>query len=100
MLLEMYVTNSFCSFTDCTYSNLTQGHISDRLQNTTDKALLLDYLITELMGSRILQHKKPDKKIELKLVRIIRPYGMGVKKSFLDNSFFFFDAFESGFNSY
>ena len=47
---------------------LTQGHISDRLQNVEHRLLLLDYLATELMAARILQEKKPDKKIELKLV--------------------------------
>lgn len=57
-------------FVDCPYSVLTQGHISDRLESIQDKSLLLDYLSTELMAARVLQEKKPDKKIELKLVVI------------------------------
>ncbi|KAJ3629782.1 hypothetical protein MTP99_014149 [Tenebrio molitor] len=59
--------SSFLKELNCTYTVLTQGHISDRLQNTQDRLLLLDYLSTELMGARIFQQKKPDKKIELKL---------------------------------
>ncbi|VEN54600.1 unnamed protein product [Callosobruchus maculatus] len=58
---------SFLKELNCPYSALTQGHVSDRLQNVGDRLLLLDYLITELMGARILQEKKPSKKIELKL---------------------------------
>ncbi|KAJ3661476.1 hypothetical protein Zmor_005886 [Zophobas morio] len=59
--------SSFLKELNCTYSVLTQGHISDRLQNVEHRLLLLDYLATELMAARILQEKKPDKKIELKL---------------------------------
>ncbi|RZC38208.1 protein FAM98A [Asbolus verrucosus] len=59
--------SSFLKELNCTYVVLTQGHISDRLQNSQDRLLLLDYLATELMGARILEEKKPDKKIELKL---------------------------------
>lgn len=44
------------------------GHVSDRLQNVSDTLLLLDYLMHELMAARILQEKKPEKKIELKIV--------------------------------
>lgn len=46
------------------------GHVSDRLQNVSDRLLLLDYLVNELMAARILQEKKPEKKIELKIVSI------------------------------
>lgn len=45
-----------------------QGHVSDRLQNVSDRLLLVDYLLNELMAARILQEKKPEKKIELKIV--------------------------------
>lgn len=55
-------------FLDCPYKCLTEGHVSDRLQHVSDRLLLLDYLLTELMGARILHEKKPSKKIELKLV--------------------------------
>lgn len=44
------------------------GHVSDRLETLSDRLLLIDYLVTELMGARILQEKKPEKKIELKIV--------------------------------
>lgn len=49
-----------------------EGHVSDRLQNVSDRLLLIDYLINELMAARILQEKKPEKKIELKIVIINR----------------------------
>lgn len=52
----------------CPYKALTHGHVSDRLQTVSDRLLLIDYLISELMGARILQEKRPGKKIELKLV--------------------------------
>ncbi|XP_018578218.1 protein FAM98B isoform X2 [Anoplophora glabripennis] len=58
---------SFLKELNCPYTSLTHGIVSERLQNVSDRLLLLDYLITELMGARILQDKKPDKKIELKL---------------------------------
>lgn len=48
------------------------GHVSDRLQNVSDRLLLIDYLVNELMAARILQEKKPEKKIELKIVSIIK----------------------------
>ncbi|KAJ8922254.1 hypothetical protein NQ315_004191 [Exocentrus adspersus] len=58
---------SFLKELNCPYTNLTHGLVSERLQTVSDRLLLLDYLITELMGARILQDKKPEKKIELKL---------------------------------
>ncbi|XP_057657956.1 protein FAM98B isoform X1 [Diorhabda carinulata] len=58
---------SFLKELGCPYKVLIEGHVSDRLQNFSDRLLLLDYLLTELMGARILQEKKPGKKIELKL---------------------------------
>ncbi|KAG5869675.1 hypothetical protein JTB14_035601 [Gonioctena quinquepunctata] len=58
---------SFLKELNCPYKSLTHGHVSDRLQNVSDRLLLLDYLLTELMGARILSEKKPEKKIELKL---------------------------------
>lgn len=58
-------------FVGCPYATLTQGHISDRLGNISDRLVLLDYLITELMAARILREKRPEKKIELKLVGFI-----------------------------
>lgn len=45
-----------------------EGHVSDRLQNVSDRLLLIDYLVNELMAARILQEKKPEKKIQLKIV--------------------------------
>lgn len=56
--------------TDCPYKALLHGHVSDRLQNVSDRLLLIDYLVNELMGARILQEKKPEKKMELKIVSI------------------------------
>lgn len=47
------------------------GHVSDRLQNVSDRLLLVDYLLNELMAARVLQEKKPEKKIELKIVSTI-----------------------------
>lgn len=47
---------------------MIQGPISERLSTKEEKLLLLDYLFTELMAARILHEKKPEKKIELKLV--------------------------------
>ncbi|KAJ8981702.1 hypothetical protein NQ317_003423 [Molorchus minor] len=58
---------SFLKELNCPYTSLTHGLVSDRLQNVSDRLLLLDYLITELMTARILQEKKPEKNIELKL---------------------------------
>lgn len=58
---------SFLKELGCPYKILIEGHVSDRLQNVSDRLLLLDYLLTELMGARILQEKRPGKKIELKL---------------------------------
>lgn len=60
--------SSFLKELGCPYQNLTHGHISDRFENVSDRLLLLDYLLTELMAARILREKKPGKKIELKLV--------------------------------
>lgn len=56
----------------CPYVVLTQGHISDRLEKTSDRWLLLDYLTKELMAARILREKRPEKKIELKIVSHIK----------------------------
>ncbi|XP_044747482.1 protein FAM98A isoform X2 [Coccinella septempunctata] len=58
---------SFLKELNCPYQSLTQGHVSDRLQNVEDRELLLDYLITELMIARMNQEKMPKAKIELKL---------------------------------
>uniref|UniRef100_A0A6P7FR81 Protein FAM98B isoform X1 n=1 Tax=Diabrotica virgifera virgifera TaxID=50390 RepID=A0A6P7FR81_DIAVI len=58
---------SFLKELNCPYKSLLEGHVSERLQNVSDRLLLLDYLMTELMGARILQEKRPSKKIELKL---------------------------------
>lgn len=58
---------SFLKELNCPYKTLTTGLVSERLQNHSDRLLLIDYLLTELMGARILQEKKPEKKIELKL---------------------------------
>ncbi|KAL3276248.1 hypothetical protein HHI36_020964 [Cryptolaemus montrouzieri] len=60
--------SSFLKELNCPYKSLTQGHVSDRLQNLEDRQLLLDYLITELMTARIAQEKMPTKKMELKLI--------------------------------
>lgn len=54
----------------CPHESFTQGHISDRLSTKENRILLLDYLVTELMAARIIQEKTPEKKIELKLVRL------------------------------
>lgn len=53
---------------DCPYKALMHGHVSDRLQHVSDRLLLIDYLVNELMAARILQEKKPERKIELKIV--------------------------------
>lgn len=63
---EFHCCYIFC--VGCPYVALTQGHISDRLEKTQDKLLLLDYLTKELMAARILREKRPEKKIELKIV--------------------------------
>lgn len=63
--------SSFLKELGCPYQNLTHGHISDRFDNIPDRLLLLDYLLTELMAARILREKRPEKKIELKLVCIL-----------------------------
>lgn len=57
-------------FSDCPYKCLTQGLVSERLQCYSERLLLVDYLISELMAARILQEKKPENKIELKLVSL------------------------------
>lgn len=54
----------------CPYDSLSQGHVSDRLATKEDRLLLLNYLISELMAARMFAQKVPEKKIELKLVRI------------------------------
>lgn len=71
-LYGFYTTFFFVA--GCPYVALTQGHISDRLEKPADKLLLLDYLTTELMAARILREKRPEKKIELKLVSCIKIY--------------------------
>ncbi|KAL1517950.1 hypothetical protein ABEB36_001646 [Hypothenemus hampei] len=58
---------SFLKELNCPYSSLTQGLVSERLQNYSERLLLLDYLLTELMAARILHEKKPNRVIELKL---------------------------------
>ncbi|KAF7282813.1 hypothetical protein GWI33_001953 [Rhynchophorus ferrugineus] len=58
---------SFLKEINCPYKSLTHGLVSERLQNVSERLLLLDYLLSELMTARILQEKKPEKKIELKL---------------------------------
>ncbi|XP_060520173.1 protein FAM98A [Cylas formicarius] len=57
---------SFLKELNCPYKGLIQGHLSERLQTISDRLLLVDYLITELMAARILQEGKPEK-IEIKL---------------------------------
>lgn len=64
----------FFFYIGCPYVALTQGHISDRLEKTADRLLLLDYLTTELMAARILREKRPEKKIELKIVSVLQMY--------------------------
>nr|XP_018904708.1 PREDICTED: protein FAM98A-like [Bemisia tabaci] len=38
----------------CQYKSLTEGHLNDRFQSPSDRILLLDYLATELLASRII----------------------------------------------
>ncbi|XP_045464480.1 protein FAM98A isoform X2 [Harmonia axyridis] len=63
----MMEISSFLKEMSCPYQSLTQGHVSDRLQNVEQTGLLLDYLITELMIARMNQENAPKTKLELKL---------------------------------
>ncbi|XP_050520554.1 protein FAM98A isoform X2 [Daktulosphaira vitifoliae] len=63
-LLEV---SSFLKELGCSYSTLTSGHVSDRLNSKENKLLLLDYLIGELKASRILKSKHTEKNLSMKV---------------------------------
>ncbi|XP_058129181.1 protein FAM98B [Anopheles ziemanni] len=54
--------SAFLKELTCPYTNLTSGHVSDRLQTLESKLLLLDYLINELMAFKMLESLKPKEK--------------------------------------
>lgn len=45
----------------CVNEKLTSGSVNERLSNRQDRVLLLDYLVTELMTSKLLALKHPKK---------------------------------------
>lgn len=67
-LLEL---SSFLKEIGCPYESLTQGHMSDRLNNDHDKILVVEFLVTELMSARMVAASNPEKTLELKIVSFI-----------------------------
>ncbi|KAK4873022.1 hypothetical protein RN001_015051 [Aquatica leii] len=59
--------SSFLNELGCPHSQLTQGHVSERLGTVEDRVLLVEHLISELMAARILREDRPEKRIDLKL---------------------------------
>lgn len=55
-LLEL---SSFLKEIGCQYRFLTEGHVSERLQNKRNTLLLLHYLVTELQSARMVAVKRP-----------------------------------------
>lgn len=67
-LLEL---SSFLKELGCVNSQLTSGNVNQRLATRQERALLLEYLITELMAGKINHEKNPDTaKLELTIVII------------------------------
>jgi hypothetical protein len=58
-LLEL---NIFLKELECTNTKLTTGNVNERLNNIQDNEALIQYLIIELMTSKILESKKTDNK--------------------------------------
>ncbi|XP_014249690.1 protein FAM98A-like [Cimex lectularius] len=70
---------SFLKELGCEYKSLTEGKIQDRLQSQEDRLKLLDYLITELLGARIISNRNPASN-NLKLVINETPTAACMKK--------------------
>lgn len=56
----------------CVYTQLTEGHVTERLATRKNRILLLDYLLTELEAARMIVANKPDqtKMLQVQLVSI------------------------------
>lgn len=65
-LLEL---SSFLKELGCINQQLMSGNVNQRLANKEQRLFLLDYLLTELMTSAILESKKPaDEQMEVTIV--------------------------------
>ena len=65
-LLEL---SSFLKELGCINQQLMTGNVNQRLANKEQRLLLLDYLLTELMTSAILESKKPaEEQMEVTIV--------------------------------
>lgn len=52
----------------CPFSNFVSGPISDRLQNVQSRALLLNYLVCELMAMKMVQKLRPKEEMIIEIV--------------------------------
>lgn len=76
-LLEL---SSFLKELGCVNQKLTGGSVNQRLSTRYDRLVLLDYLIIELMTSKILGLKKSETKeqMELTIVSILQKFASSI----------------------
>lgn len=62
--------STFLKELGCTNKKLTTGNVNQRLATIEDKTVLLEFLLTELMATKILETKKPenDKSVQITIV--------------------------------
>uniref|UniRef100_A0A0B8RSM1 Protein FAM98A n=1 Tax=Lygus hesperus TaxID=30085 RepID=A0A0B8RSM1_LYGHE len=82
-LLEL---SSFLKELGCLYKSLTEGNAEERLKTRNDRLKLLDFLINELFGARILSVRKPTTP-NLKLTINESPTAANLKKMLMALSF-------------
>lgn len=57
----------------CPFECFISGPISNRLQTTESRILLLDYLLTELMAIKMIQKNMPKESL---VIEIVRKFGL------------------------
>ncbi|KAF6200915.1 hypothetical protein GE061_005362 [Apolygus lucorum] len=82
-LLEL---SSFLKELGCLYKSLTEGNAEERLKSRNDRLKLLDFLINELFGARILSVRKPTTQ-NLKITINESPTAANLKKMLMALSF-------------
>lgn len=87
-LLEL---SSFLKEIGCVNSQLTSGNVNQRLATRQERILLLEFLIFELMASKINYEKNPDtNKMQLTIVIISIVFLFNIIKKLLNFKYFFF----------
>lgn len=69
-LLEL---SFFLKEVGCVNEKLMTGHVNQRLANESERAILIEFLVTELMASKLLEIKYPkeEKQLEVTIVSIL-----------------------------